>query len=97
MNNNNNNTAKPLQPDSQRTYVDTKKTGSTGRTAGEGGGLKHNPDQWKTGSEPMTSAQKSYLQTLAREANEPLPGPLTKAEAAKHIAKLQKKTGRGRK
>ncbi len=78
-----------------KTYIDKKLTGSTGRTAGEGGGLKRNPDQWKTGSEPMTSAQKSYLQTLAREANEAVPEDLTKAEAAKQIDKLQQKTGRG--
>ncbi len=55
-----------------------------------------NPDAWKTGGEPMTSAQKSYLHTLAREANELAPEKLTKAEAAKQIEKLQKKTGRAK-
>ncbi len=78
-----------------RTYIDAKTTGSAGRTGGEGGGLKRNPDEWKTGDEPMTSAQKSYLHTLAREANEKAPEHLTKAEAAKRIDELQKKTGRG--
>ncbi len=60
-------------------------------------GLKRDPDQWKTGDEPMTAAQRSYLQTLATEANEEAPGNLTKAEAAKRIDALQKKTGRGQK
>jgi hypothetical protein len=58
-------------------------------------GLQRDPDEWKTGDEPMTAAQKSYLHTLAVEANEKVPDKLTKAEAAKTIEKLQKKTGRG--
>ncbi len=55
-----------------------------------------NPDDWKTGDEPMTGAQRSYLQTLAREAGEELPAELTKAEASKKIDELQEETGRGR-
>ena len=31
------------------------------------------PDQWTTGGEPMTGAQKSYLNTLASEAGEEVP------------------------
>ena len=58
-------------------------------------GLQRDPDQWKTGDEPMTAAQASYLRTLATEANEGAPENLTKAEAAKWIEQLQKKTGRG--
>ncbi len=58
-------------------------------------GLQRDPDDWKTGAEPMTAAQKSYLNTLATEANEEVPDHLTKAEAAKKIEELQKKTGRG--
>ncbi len=85
-----------MKEERKETYVDKKLTGSTGRTAGEGGGLKRRPEDWKTGGEPMTTAQKSYLATLAREANEEPREELTKAEAAKEIDKLQKKTGRGR-
>ena len=44
----------------------------------------------------MTAAQESYLHILATEANETVPGDLTKAEAAKRIESLQEKTGRGR-
>ena len=52
-------------------------------------------DDWVTGDEPMTGAQKSYLDTLAREAGEELPADLTKAEASEHIERLQASTGRG--
>ena len=54
-----------------------------------------NPDQWTTGDEEMTGAQKSYLNTLSREAGEDLNGDLSKAEASKKIDELQQKTGRG--
>ena len=50
---------------------------------------------WVTGDEPMTGAQKSYLDTLAREAGETLSADLTKAEASDHIERLQQSTGRG--
>ena len=55
-----------------------------------------NPDDWKTGDEPITGAQQSYLETLATEAGEEVEtDDLTKAEAAKKIEELQEKTGRG--
>ena len=53
------------------------------------------PDDWKTGDEPMTGAQRSYLETLASEAGEKPEDDLTKAEASKKIDELQEKTGRG--
>ena len=53
------------------------------------------PDDWVTGDEPMTGPQRSYLDTLAREAGEELPADLTKAEASMRIDELQGKTGRG--
>ncbi len=53
------------------------------------------PDDWVTGDEAMTGAQRSYLETLAREAGETLPADLTKAEASEHIDRLQAVTGRG--
>lgn len=54
-----------------------------------------NPDDWKTGEEPMTGAQNSYLHTLAAEAHEEIAEDLTKAKASKKIDELQHKTGRG--
>ena len=53
------------------------------------------PEDWVTGDEPMTGAQASYLETLAREAGQDPPKDLTKAEASKLIESLQEKTGRG--
>ena len=54
------------------------------------------PDQWTTGDEPMTGAQRSYLHTLAEEAKVEVHDDLTKAEASKTIDDLQEKTGRGK-
>lgn len=54
------------------------------------------PDRWVTGDEPMTGTQRSYLETLAREAGEEPPAAdLTKAEASELIERLQEATGRG--
>jgi hypothetical protein len=53
------------------------------------------PQEWKTGHEPMTDAQASYLKTLSDEAGEPFAEKLSKADASKRIDELQRKTGRG--
>jgi len=63
--------------------------------AGSDGSAIKDPENWVTGDEPMTGPQKSYLGTLAREADEELPADLTKAEASENIDRLQKETGRG--
>ena len=55
------------------------------------------PDDWTTGDEPMTGAQRSYLHTLAEEARVEVGDDLTKAEASKKIDELQELTGRGKK
>src|SRR3954447_23494979 len=54
------------------------------------------PEEWVTGDEPMTGPQRSYLETLAREAGEEVPEDLTKAQASEAIERLPTKTGRGR-
>jgi Protein of unknown function (DUF3072) len=54
------------------------------------------PENWTTGDEPMTGAQRSYLHTLAEEARVEVDDDLTKAEASKKIDELQEQTGRGR-
>jgi hypothetical protein len=58
-------------------------------------GAEKDPADWTTGDEPMTGAQASYLETLAREAGEEVPEELTKAEASLRIEELQEQTGRG--
>jgi Protein of unknown function (DUF3072) len=60
------------------------------------GAPEKDPDEWTTGDEPMTGAQASYLETLAREAGEPVDESLTKAQASQRIDELQARTGRGR-
>lgn len=68
---------------------------SDGANDREGGPFR-DPEHWKTGDEPATAAQRSYLETLATEAGEQIEaGELTKAEAALRIEELQKRTGRG--
>jgi len=54
------------------------------------------PEDWVTKDEPMTGPQRSYLQTLCREAKEQFDSNWTKAEASKRIEELQEKTGRGK-
>jgi hypothetical protein len=51
--------------------------------------------QWVTGDEPMTGPQRSYLHTLAQEAQREVPEDLTKAQASDMIERLQEQTGRG--
>ena len=57
--------------------------------------MEKDPEDWVTGDEPMTGAQRSYLKTLCEEAKEAFDENLSKAEASKRIDELQEKTGRG--
>lgn len=52
------------------------------------------PEDWKTGDEPMTGAQRSYLRTLSDEAKVEYDEHLTKAEASKRIDELKQQSGR---
>jgi hypothetical protein len=56
--------------------------------------LQRDPDEWKTGEEPMTDAQRSYLETLCRETGEEFDDALTKAEASKRIDELRARSPR---
>ncbi|TFV67417.1 DUF3072 domain-containing protein [Blastococcus sp. CT_GayMR20] len=51
--------------------------------------LEKDPSDWVTGDEPATGAQKSYLETLSRGADEEVPEDLTKAEASRKIDQLK--------
>ena len=53
-----------------------------------------NPDDWKTGDEPMTDAQRSYLETLCRETGEAFDETLSKADASKRIDELRERSPR---
>ncbi len=52
------------------------------------------PKDWVTGDEPMTGPQKSYLETLAREAGEEVDDSMNKADASRKIDELQDKSDR---
>jgi hypothetical protein len=56
--------------------------------------LQRDPEDWKTGDEPMTDAQASYLRTLAEETGEPFDEKLTKAQASQRIDELREKSPR---
>ena len=52
------------------------------------------PKQWKSGDDPATPSQQSYLETLAEQASEEPPADdLTKAEASEEIDRLRKEAG----
>ena len=57
-------------------------------------GLQRDPDEWKTGDEPMTDAQRSYMETLCRETGEEFDETLSKADASKRIDELRERSPR---
>jgi len=62
-------------------------------TPGANNALEKDPSDWVSGDDPITPSQKSYLDTLARQAGEELPADLTKAEASQHIDRLRNQSG----
>ena len=66
-------------------------TGSTQPPAGAatGDNTLKDPKNWVTGGEPMTGAQRSYLNTLAQETGSTVPDELTKSEASEKINELK--------
>jgi len=56
--------------------------------------LQRDPAEWKTGDEPMTDAQRSYLETLCRETGEQFDDTLSKADASKRIDELRDRSPR---
>lgn len=57
------------------------------------GGVERDPEEWVTGDEPITGPQRSYLDSLGRQAGEEISADLTKAEASEHIERLRGKLG----
>jgi hypothetical protein len=55
--------------------------------------LQRDPAEWVSGADPITPAQRSYLDNLARQAGEELPADMTKAEASQHIERLKAQLG----
>jgi hypothetical protein len=56
---------------------------------------RKDPDDWVSGDEPMTGAQRSYLKTLSEQAHDPesYEETLGKAEASRRINALKEKLG----
>lgn len=53
------------------------------------------PDDWVSGDEPMTGAQRSYLKTLSKQGHQLglYAENLTKAEASRRIDELKQSLG----
>ena len=71
----------------------TKKDAAPKAPADPGNRVK-DPENWTTGEEPMTEAQRSYLHTLAEETGAEVDDGMTKAEASEKIDELRKKSDR---
>ena len=48
------------------------------------------PEEWKSGDEPMTEAQASFLKRLSEDAGEKFDASLSKAAASRRIDELRK-------
>ena len=66
----------------------------TTKPADQNQALQKDPDEWKTGDEPMTASQRSYLETLAQDTGEEVEDNLSKAEASKRIDELRQRSPR---
>ena len=60
----------------------------------ENSNLVKDPNEWLSGSDPMTGAQASYLKTLSEEAHVEFEPELSKAEASQKIEELREATGK---
>jgi hypothetical protein len=60
-----------------------------------GSNTRKDPDDWVSGDEPMTGAQRSYLKTLSAQVHQPEANgeDLTKAQASRRIDGLKQKLG----
>lgn len=84
----------PSQHPDRNTNSDARQQGHSEETIGATGdaqnsGLEKDPSEWVSGDDPMTDAQRSYLDTLAKRAGEELPADMTKAEASEQIERLK--------
>ena len=88
----------PVQPERQPEESvqpeEPRQPETIGATGAARDDLVKDPSQWVSGDDPITASQRSYLDTLAKEAGEELPADLTKAEASEHIDRLRDTLGR---
>jgi len=85
----------PTQPTPEQAPDSTTEPEMLGATEpNDDPALEKDPSDWVSGGDPITESQKSYLDTLARQAGEELPADMTKAEASQHIDRLRAETGK---
>ncbi len=70
-------------------------TDQTNPKSADDSNTRKEPDDWVSGDEPMTGAQRSYLKTLSEQAHDggAYDEGLSKAEASKRIDALKEKLG----
>ncbi|MEX0407634.1 DUF3072 domain-containing protein [Aquibium sp. LZ166] len=70
-------------------------TDHTNPKSADDSNTRKEPDDWVSGDEPMTGAQRSYLKTLSEQAHvdNAYDEGLSKAEASKRIDALKEKLG----
>jgi Protein of unknown function (DUF3072) len=86
-------TSQAAQEEVEDIQADPAGSETLGASTGGNDALEKDPAEWVSGDDPITPAQKSYLDTLARQAGEELPADLTKAEASQHIERLKAQLG----
>ena len=87
--------AKPTNNTDQTTNADDRDDVLGAGAPRQGDDLQRDPEDWATGDEPMTAAQRSYLDNLAKQAGEQVPADLTKAQASEQIDRLKQQGGDG--
>jgi hypothetical protein len=86
-------TSQAAQEEAEHVQASPERTETLGGSSPGEDALQRDPSEWVSGADPITPAQKSYLDNLARQAGEELPADLTKAEASQHIERLKSQLG----
>ena len=86
-------TSQAAQEEVQQVQASPDHAETVGASTPANDALERDPAEWVSGADPLTPAQKSYLDNLARQAGEELPADMTKAEASQHIERLKSQLG----
>ncbi len=86
-------TSQAAQEEAEHVQASPEPSETLGASSPGQDALQRDPSEWVSGDDPITPAQKSYLDTLARQAGEELPADMTKAEASQHIERLKSQLG----
>jgi hypothetical protein len=86
-------TSQAAQEEVEHVQTSPERTETLGAPTPGDDALQRDPSEWVSGADPITPAQRSYLDNLARQAGEELPADMTKAEASQHIERLKAQLG----